>query len=266
MHLLVSLLAASAAPQRPLERPADYALAWSDEFERPGLPDPNRWRFDTEFNSRGWHNDEAQYYAERRLRNARVEGGRLIIQAHRERLDDREDWGGQDYSSARLTTKGRADWRYGFIEIRAKLPCTRGTWPAIWMLPANKSPDFIHGEIDIMEHVGHRPSEILHSLQTARQNHRRGNPIASTTRLSDSCEAFHTYQLHWTRSFVAFGIDGAETFRNARLPNRDWPFDHSFYLILNVAVGGTMGGEQGIDVDALPAAMEIDWVRVFQRR
>ena len=256
--LLMSLSAYPALVPPMLVPPENYALVWSDEFDAPGRPDGRRWRYDTEFNGRGWHNDEAQYYAAGRRRNARVEGGRLLIDAHREQLPERDDWGGQDYSSARLITKGNAAWRYGFFEVRARLPCARGTWPAIWMLPADRNPDFVHGEIDIMEHVGHRPSNILQSVQTGRRNHRRGNPIAFSTRIEDACDAFHTYQLHWTRSYLALGIDGVERLRYSRAPGHDWPFDREFYLILNVAVGGTMGGEKGIDDTAFPSGMEVE--------
>jgi beta-glucanase (GH16 family) len=256
----------AAARVTSLAPPADYDLVWSDEFDRPGLPDPARWSFDTEFNSRGWHNGEEQYYAAGRLRNSRVENGHLLVAAHRERLEARDDWGGQEYTSARLVTRGKAAWRYGFFEIRAKLPCGRGTWPAFWLLPQQRSPDFVNGEIDIMEHVGHRPGTVFHSVQTGRRNHRRGNHPIRNSHVADACGAFHTYQLHWTRDRIMMGVDGVASFTFERSSLGDWPFAESFYLIINLAVGGSMGGARGIDRSAFPALLMVDWVRVYQFR
>jgi beta-glucanase (GH16 family) len=218
-----------------------------------------------DFNRSGWHNRERQYYGADRPENARVEGGRLIIEAHREELSDRPDWGGQPYSSARLVTRDRAAWTYGYFEVRAKLPCARGTWPAFWMLPASRTPDFEHGEIDIMEHVGHDPGRIHHSLHTGSRNHRHGNHRTASHRLRTACGAFHTYHLHWTQDRIAMGVNGAVEFEVERRPGSDWPFDQPFYLILNLAIGGTLGGARGINERALPARLEVDYVRVYGR-
>ena len=114
---------------------AGMRLVWNDEFEAPGLPDASKWVHDTSRNRDGWYNNELQYYADRRLENARVENGRLLITARRERLSSAPDFGGQNYTSARLITRGLASWTYGHFEVRARLPCGLGTWPAIWMLP-----------------------------------------------------------------------------------------------------------------------------------
>jgi beta-glucanase (GH16 family) len=247
-----------------LVQPAGYQLVWSDEFETAGFPDPRRWTYDTDYNRTGWHNDEAQYYSNRSLRNARVEDGALIIEAHAEELRGRRDWGGQAFTSARLVTRGRASWRYGYIEVRAKLPCVRGTWPAIWMLPADRSAQFEHGEIDIMEHVGHRPGAVLHSLQTRRRNHRRGNHPVATSQLLNVCDAFHTYQLHWTPDRILIGTDGRPALSYARTPGVDWPFNRSFYLILNLAIGGAMSGGGDVETAAFPARFIVDYVRVYE--
>ena len=117
----------------PTKVPAGYALVWSDEFDTPGLPDPAKWKYDTFRNQEGWFNNEKQYYAAGREKNARVVNGRLVIEAHAEDISSARyaDWGKQKYTSARLITQGLGDWTYGFFEIRAKLPCGRGTWPAI---------------------------------------------------------------------------------------------------------------------------------------
>ncbi|MEL7541988.1 MAG: glycoside hydrolase family 16 protein, partial [Pseudomonadota bacterium] len=123
---------APALPDR-LALPADHTLVWADEFETDGLPDPAKWAYDTHRNADGWFNDELQYYSANRSENARVEDGRLIIEARQEPVpaETFPDTGGQSYTSARLLTEGLAAWQYGYFEIRAKLPCGRGLWPAI---------------------------------------------------------------------------------------------------------------------------------------
>jgi beta-glucanase (GH16 family) len=259
--------AAAPAETEPADHhvPAGYELVWADEFDVDGLPDPARWSFDTEYNRSGWHNRERQYYAADRPKNARIENGRLIIEAHREQLSDRPDWGGQEYSSARLVTRDRSAWTYGYFEVRAKLPCTRGTWPALWMLPASRTPDFAHGEIDIFEHVGHDPGRVHHSLHTGSRNHRRGNHRTSSVLLRSACDEFHTYHLHWTEDRMAMGVDGRVGFEEQRRANPDWPFQHPFYLILNLAIGGTLGGGRGINERAMPARLEVEYVRVYRR-
>ena len=119
------------APANPAAVPANYRLAWSDEFDIDGLPDPARWAYDTERNRLGWYNSELQYDAAARNENSVGAGGRLRIIARRESLGAFADWGGQRYTSARLLTRGKAAWTYGFFQVRARLPCGRGTWPAI---------------------------------------------------------------------------------------------------------------------------------------
>ncbi|HEY0062780.1 MAG TPA: glycoside hydrolase family 16 protein, partial [Telluria sp.] len=114
--------------------PSGWKLVWADEFSVDGLPDSGKWGFDTSRNKDGWYNNELQYYSRDRLENSRVADGKLIIQARKEKLVSAADYGGQSYTSARLLTQGKANWKYGFFEIRAKLPCGVGTWPAIWML------------------------------------------------------------------------------------------------------------------------------------
>ena len=270
--LLLALPAPSeAAETAPLAPPADYRLVWSDEFSGRGLPDEKRWDYDTTFNRRGWHNEEKQYYSARRARNARVRGGRLIVEARREpeRSKRLPDWGGQPYTSARLVTRGKASWTYGFFEIRARLPCGRGTWPAIWTLADRRVTGWPgDGEIDIMEHVGHDPGIVHQSVHTAAFNHVKGTHKTARRQVPDACRAFHSYQLHWTPRRIAMGIDGRTLFTFAKGDGgRDeWPFDAPQYLILNVAVGGTWGGAKGVDDRALPGRMEVDYVRVWQAR
>jgi beta-glucanase (GH16 family) len=251
--------------------PPGYSLVWSDEFDSGSAPDPRRWTYDTHRNREGWYNDELQYYSGPRRENARIENGVLVIEARRERLDRRRypDWGGQAYTSTRLTTQGRASWTYGFIEVRAKLPCGVGSWPAIWTLseaPRSAWPD--DGEIDIMEHVGFDPGVINAAVHTGAYNH----PMRTHTRASvahaDACTQFHRYQMTWTRDRIAVGVDDRNyyQFANDGSGRAAWPFDHPQYLILNIAVGGGWGGMRGIDDAAFPMRMEVDHVRVYQAR
>ncbi|MCU0729367.1 MAG: glycoside hydrolase family 16 protein [Sphingopyxis sp.] len=247
-----------------------YQLVWSDEFSSDGLPDPARWRYDTHRNREGWYNAEAQYYASARYENSRVENGQLIIEARAERLNRRQfpDWGGQRYTSARLYTRGVQAWRYGFFEIRAKLPCGIGTWPAIWMLPEDGSSGWPRGgEIDIMEHVGHVPGEIHQTIHTEAYNHIRNTHRTARFRLEDACTQMHRYQLLWTPEYLVAGVDDQPRFlfRNEGGDMARWPFDRPMNLLLNIAVGGSWGGQQGIRPDAFPARFEIDYVRVYQR-
>jgi beta-glucanase (GH16 family) len=240
--------------------PAGHVLVWSDEFNSDGLPDPSHWDYDTGRNSVGWFNNERQYYARARAENAVVSNGRLRITARLEELRSAADWGGQRYTSARLITRGKADWTYGYFEVRAKLPCGRGTWPAIWTLGSGGVwPD--DGEIDIMEQVGSNPSRVFGTVHTLQSG---GPGTGADAQVPDACTAFHNYQLHWTANAIAIGIDGVEIYRytNPRLGASTWPFDAPQYLLLNVAIGGTLGGS--IDDAIFPVTMEIDHVRVYQ--
>jgi hypothetical protein len=241
--------------------PPGYVLAWADEFDVDGLPDPARWDYDTDRNALGWYNNELQYYARDRPENARVSGGRLIITARREALNTRPDWGGQPYSSARLVTRGKASWTYGFIEVRAKLPCGRGTWPAIWTLGTRGTwPD--DGEIDILEQVGSDPTRIFGTLHTLQSG---GPGTGGATRVADACSAFHDYQLTWTKDEIQIGVDGVNYYRAAKPAGgyAVWPFDFPQYLLLNIAIGGTLGGV--VDDTIFPVTLEIEHVRVFRK-
>jgi len=249
--------------------PAGYRVVWADEFDVDGLPDPARWTYDTDRNSLGWYNNELQYYAHARLENSRVAGGSLLISARKEDLSSAglADWGRQRYSSARLITRGKAQWTYGFIEIRAKLPCGRGSWPALWMLsapPQQAWPD--DGEIDIMEHVGFDPGLIHGTAHTLSYNHTRSNARSATTTVADACTAFHKYQLTWTANQLEVGVDDRNYYQysNDGSGNSEWPFESPQYLLFNIAVGGDWGGRMGVDDTIFPIQMEVDYVRVYQ--
>ncbi|MEP0391871.1 MAG: glycoside hydrolase family 16 protein [Erythrobacter sp.] len=258
-----------ALPRVETSVPAGFELVWSDEFDAPGLPDPTKWKYDTFRNEKGWFNNEKQYYAEGRLENSRVENGNLIIEARQEDLAPGRfpDWSGQEYSSARLLTQGLGDWTFGFFEIRAKLPCGTGTWPAIWMLPSEPDIEWpAGGEIDIMEHVGFEPGIIHHSIHTTAFNFSRGTQKTSKHELPTACDAMHKYQLLWAPNMLLFAVDDQPKFLFQKESDKKtrWPFDKPQHLLLNVAVGGTWGGQKGIDPSAFPARMEVDYVRVFQ--
>ena len=265
---LVGLTACANMPALPAIPaggvPAGWKLVWADEFNNAGLPDMAKWDFDTGRNKLGWHNNELQYYSRERLENSRVADGKLIITARKERIAAAADSGGQAYTSARLYTKGKAEWTYGYYEIRAKLPCGLGTWPAIWML--GRGSDWpLPGEIDIMEHVGKKKGEVLGTVHTAAYNHRIGTQKGATTMVPDACDAFHTYQLKWDAEQIAIGVDNKYYFQFVNPKDGDvrkWPFDSPQHLILNVAIGGDLGGP--VDDAIFPLQMEIDYVRVYQ--
>lgn len=247
--------------------PEGMTLVWSDEFGGTRI-DANKWSFDTSRNKEGWWNGERQYYSADRPENLRVKDGRLIIEARRERLDPKRfpDWGGQDYTSARIFSKGEG-WTYGFYEIRAKLPCARGTWPAIWMLPVDLKEWPDDGEIDIMEHVGSEPNMLVASLHTALFNHAIKTQRSGKQPLPTSCSQFHRYQLDWRPESITIGVDD-EAYMQVKNDQPGgkgaWPFNVPFNLILNLAIGGDWAGAKGIDDKAMPERFEVDYVRVWQ--
>lgn len=256
--------------------PAGYELVFQDEFSNGTMLDESKWDYATERNEEGWYNNEKQYYARARSKNSRIENGHLIIEAHAEQLDKAAypDWSGQKYTSARILTRGKAAWTYGFFEVKAKLPCGRGTWPAIWTLP--EDPDVIWpngGELDIMEHVGYNPGVIHQTIHTKAYNHTRRTEKSSEFKLPTACTAMHRYQMLWTPDFILFGIDDRPKYlyknetkgkkKNKKSLSR-WPFDKDQHLLLNIAIGGDWGGKNGISAKAFPAKMEIDYVRVYQ--
>jgi beta-glucanase (GH16 family) len=248
--------------------PHPSRLVWSDEFNGP-TPDPSKWTFDTSRNKLGWYNGELQYYAADRPENLRIEHGVLIIEARKDPAAIRSyaDWGGQNYSSAKITTQGKARFRYGSVEVRAKLPCAGGTWPAIWMMPEGHFPWPEGGEIDIMEHVGSQPHVTHATLHTKLFNHAIHTGRGAEYPIPTSCEAFHRYQLSWTAQAITMGVDDHAYMRvrNDQPGGRGaWPFDTPFYLILNLAMGGNWAAAKGMDDAALPQRFEVDYVRVWQ--
>jgi beta-glucanase (GH16 family) len=259
----LALPASPAAQPQTLAVPAAYALVWVDEFNSDGLPDPARWAHDTGMNAAGWHNREQQYYSGPRAENAEIRQGRLVITVRRESLSSAPDWGRQQYTSARLITRGLAEWTYGFFEVRARLPCGQGTWPAIWML-GSQGDWPAGGELDILEHIGHRPDRVFSTVHTAAGS--GGQGAGAERSLPSACSAFHSYQMHWTPQRIRFGIDGVVHFEytNPGSGRERWPFDAPQFLILNLAIGGDLGGK--VDDGIFPRQFQIDHVRVYQTR
>ena len=240
-----------------------YKLVWYDEFDYEGLPDSTLWKYDTEGNEDGWGNREAQYYTKAKEKNAWVENGVLKIIAHK------EEYGGKEYTSARLVSK--ADWRYGKIEVNARLPDAFGTWSAIWMMPGGWSyndgnwPDV--GEIDIMEHVGHELGVIHASAHSKDYQWQKQSQKTATVFIPEVNKKFHAYILEWSPDVLKAFVDDSLYFeyKNEGLGETKWPYDKPFYLIMNIAVGGAWGIIKGIDDEAFPQTMEVDYVRVYQR-
>lgn len=241
-------------------------LVWSDEFDYTGIPDSTRWNVDIGDGCPslcGWGNEELEYYTNR-PQNVKVENGSLIIEARK------EDYSGRAYTSAKLLTRGKADWKYGHIEVRAKLPKGRGVWPAIWMLSSQKKYGGwpASGEIDIMEHVGYDPAFVYGSVHTESYNHVDGTQRTAGFMEMENpfADNFHIYAIDWTEEYIEFFTDDIPfmRFENEHNSYKEWPFDQNFYLILNIAVGGTWGGAEGIDDSIWPQRMEVDYVRVYQ--
>ena len=249
-------------PTSTTSLPGARKLIWADEFEKAGLPDSTKWGY--EVGGNGWGNNELQYYTAQRPENARVENGKLIIEARK------EDYQGKKYTSARLLTQHKTTWTYGRIEALAKLPKGVGTWPAVWMLGKNIStagwPK--SGEIDIMEHVGFDEGVVHGTVHTEAYNHNKKTEKGNAVSIRNVTTDFHLYAIEWTADQIDFFVDDQKFYsvQKSVLGNNEaqWPFDQPFFLILNVAVGGNWGGQKGVDETIWPQRMEVDYVRVYQ--
>ncbi len=194
----------------------------------------------------------------------RAEGGHLVIEARKEAYQ------GYAYTSARVVTRGRFEFLHGRVEVRAKLPTGLGTWPAIWTLGANIAqagwPDC--GEIDIMENVGFDPRLVHASVHTAAYNHVLGTQKTASVTVANPWEDFHVYAMEWHADRIEVFVDGKSTFsfRNEGTGSRTWPFDKAQFLLLNLAIGGSWGGQKGIDDSLFPHRYQIDYVRIYQQK
>ncbi len=236
-----------------------YVLVWSDEFNMPGLPDSTRWSYE----KGKIRNDELQYYTEKRLENARIEDTLLVIEARKERYN------GAAYTSASLISKGIGDWRYGKIEISAKVPTGKGTWPALWMLPTNSEYGSWSrsGEIDIMEYVGYQPAFLHYTCHFVGINgtgHQQSG--ISNSQIANPFNTFIKFGIIWTPDKIEWYANDVKYFTYTKKSDdyRTWPFDKEFYLIMNLAYGGSWGGVAGVDDTKLPHKFLIDYVRVYQ--
>ncbi len=240
--------------------PSKWKLVWSDEFNYKGLPDSSKWGYD--IGGHGWGNSELQYYTNKDTSNVSVDNGVLKITARKQIRESNA------YTSARLQTNGKVDFKYGKIEVRAKLPGGRGTWPAIWMLGNNiqQAGWPICGEIDIMEHVGFQKDSIFGTIHTNAYNHIKGTQKMKGIFISSPYNQFHNYSIEWSPEKIDFLMDGLvyNHFANEHLSTNEWAFDQPFHLLLNVAIGGGWGGKMGVDDTIFPVTMEVDYVRHFQ--
>ena len=230
-------------------------LVWSDEFNVDGAPNNSNWGYD--IGAGGWGNGEAQYYTQRED-NVIVEDGLLKIIARKESYE------GSSYTSSRLKSQGKYSFTYGKVEVRAKLPASAGTWPAIWMLGANFSSVGwpACGEIDIMEQKGWEKGKISSSLHNLSSSGNTEN--VAKTDVPNSTSEFHVYAMNWTAEKIEFSVDGDVfySYGPATKNNQNWPYTASQFIILNVAMGGDLGGD--IPSDFIENKMEIDYVRVYR--
>ncbi|MGC6456102.1 MAG: family 16 glycosylhydrolase [Coraliomargaritaceae bacterium] len=237
-----------------------WQLVWSDEFSQVdgSAPDPAKWGYD--IGGGGWGNNEIQYYTNR-TKNARIENGQLLIEAHQ------ESYGGRNHTSARLLTRGKWDWTYGRFEARIKVPEGSGLWPAFWMLGSDIGsvgwPQC--GEIDIMEYVGRQPKEVFGTIHGP--NYFAGNSFGNTYTFSNNvADDYHVYAVEWDENQIRWYVDGIN-YHNASpadLGSNEWVFDHNHFILLNMAIGGNFGGALDPAV-TFPKQMWVDYVRVYER-
>jgi beta-glucanase (GH16 family) len=267
--LSFAMILAIASAAWPPSKLKGYTLTWSDEFNLKdgSVPDPTKWTYDIGGN--GWGNHELEYYT-KRSENVRIEKGKLVITARRETYKG-EDGVTREYTSARLKTQGLFAQAYGRFEARIKLPAGQGIWPAFWAL--GDDIDKVEwpkcGEIDIMENIGKEPATnhgSLHgpSSEKATSDLSAAFSLPGGKRLSDE---YHLYAIEWEPDAIRFYFDSHlyTTFTPSQLPaGGKWVYDHPFFIILNVAVGGDWPGAP--DTTTLfPQKMFVDYVRVYKK-
>ena len=243
----------------------DYTLVWSDEFNGEAL-DETVWSYNTGGN--GWGNNEKQYYTDR-PENIRVQNGMLEIEARKEQYQNNE------YTSARIMSKGKKTFTYGKFESRIKFPGGKGTWPAFWMM-GNSGGWPNCGEIDIIEHIGSQDTRASFALHTVMKNGTRGNNWSSLKWFDYPLSGdFHIYGVEWAqeekdgKDVIRFTVDGvqyAEVWEDQIDNNDYWPFNKPFFIIYNLSIGGNMGGSVDDAIFDTQRIMYVDWVRVYQRQ
>jgi beta-glucanase (GH16 family) len=252
--MITTLILATA--QLPV---SGYKMVWNDEFSYRGLPDPKKWTHEEGY----LRNDEKQYYTKERLENAYVKDGNLTLQARK------DGYMGKEITSGSITTEKTFTFTYGYVEVRAKVPTGKGTWPAIWMLGTNIRtlgwPQC--GEIDIMENVGFDPDKVHFNVHTKAYNHVLGTNKSANRDVSGFSDAFHVYGMEWTPTVVRCFFDGKQVLQFDKEADDDtkWPFYRPQYLILNLAIGGAWGGLKGIDDKIFPSKYTVDYARIYQK-
>jgi beta-glucanase (GH16 family) len=240
----------------------NWTMIYNDEFDTDGLPDPTKWTIDAR--PKGWINNEQQVYADATRDNARVRNGNLIITGKKDfpTGDPNAPW-----SSARVVSLGKMEFLYGKAEMRAKLPRARGSWPAFWLMPVDNAYGFWpkSGEIDILEHVGNNFGKAMCAIHVENKNWTNGGNLGGNRIMPDVDTVYHTYGLEWSPDSLRFTHDGVGfyTYVNPKTDWKDWPFDKPFFVIMNVAIGGGMGGAI-TDAD-WPDSMQVDYVRIYQK-
>ena len=232
---------------------------WHDEFDGAAL-DLTKWVWET--GGGGWGNNELEFYTAR-PENARVENGNLVIEAHQ------EAFGGRQYTSARLKTEGLAGgaWKYGRIEARIRIPRGQGMWPAFWML-GDKCEQVgwpTCGEIDIMENIGREPARVHGTVHGPGYSGAQGVTAAYDLRAGAFADDYHVYAVEWQAGGIVWYVDS--TVYATVTPNNvpgTWVFDHPFFILLNVAVGGSWPGSPD-STTVFPQTMLADYVRVYQQ-
>ena len=241
----------------------DWKIIWADEFDGTAV-DTTKWTYD--FGNWGWGNFELQYYTDNREENARIEDGNLIIEARKNDM-------GQEWTSARLTTRGKISFLYGRIEFRAQVPAGKGNWAAAWTL-GNEYVDELSwpycGEIDIMESVGYEVDDetldgIAHcTVHTPAYYFKINNQISSVRDVENIAGDYHTYAVEWSPTEIRGFVDGEEYYLYDKTANdREWPFNQPQNIIINLAMGGGWGGAQGMDPDLTSQKIIFDYVRVY---
>jgi len=236
-----------------------WIIAWRDEFDGPELNLKN-WTFD--IGGGGWGNQEWEAYTNR-PENIRVEHGMLVIEARKED----ELIGGREYSSARVKTQGLHTWQYGRIEARIKLPYGQGIWPAFWMLGDDLARKGwpAAGEIDIMEFIGKEPDHIYATVHAPGYSGGSGVGSSFVTSADSLKNDFHLYAIEWEENEIRWYFDDQQYFKvTAQDVPDEWVFDHPFFLILNLAVGGRWPGYPD-ETTVFPQFLYVDYVRVYQK-
>ena len=253
---------AGNSPSQTITCPLEgYQLVWSDEFSSSTI-DASKWVYQEA--PAGWVNHELQTYVKEKSPNgakiAECNNGTLKIHCFKE---------GDKIYSGRLYGNRNVGFKYGYIEASIKLPKGKGTWPAWWMMPVSNSKWPACGEIDIMEEVGVDANKVSSSIHCQAYNHPNKTQKTHEMYCEGAEEGFHVYALEWTENYIRTYVDGKVQlyFENDRQGNNDtWPFNKAFYPILNIAWGGDWGGYKGVDETALPVTMEVDYVRVWQKK